>query len=127
MRITSIRWGMIAVLATLALTLALPAHAANKACFDWVCDTDTHYCQFDASCTQLDDLLWRYRWTFGDGSGYTLTGSSAIDHQYASNVYHTDVQLLVIPYSVDSFSVTCTVTVEPLYGPPQPTTSGRCE
>lgn len=114
--------------ALLLLALAFPstAQAANVACYDWVCDADTYTCTFDASCTQNDGMLWRYRWDFGDGSGPFLTGNPVITHQYPQYYSWGYVELTVVDYDQDPFSVSCEVVVSSQVGPPTGGSSGRC-
>jgi hypothetical protein len=109
----------------LALMLPVAAQAHNVACYDWDCNETTKVCSFDASCTELHGLLWRYRWDFGDGSGFVFTGSPTIQHQYSPSFPFPNVELRVIPYDVDWFSVTCQILVYNTFGPPRPT-SGTC-
>ena len=111
--------------ALLLVALAAPA-AADTACFDWDCNPSTHLCSFDAGCSSYTGPLWRFRWDFGDSSGYYFTGSDETTHQYPTgggNCYF-DVELTVFPWS-DPSSVTCTIVVEDCFGPPLGN-SGRC-
>lgn len=113
------------LLAAWLLAAAVPAEA-NDACFDWECDDSTLTCTFDAGCTTwTNGQLWRYSWDFGDGSGTTLTGNDEIQHDYSSGCWKM-VELTVIPFSADPFSVECEVLLQNCVGPPQGL-SGRCQ
>ncbi|MGD2114844.1 MAG: hypothetical protein PVG07_07320 [Acidobacteriota bacterium] len=131
MKTSNYKLWMIPALAALALAFALPAQAANQACFDWDCSDNSgspYVCDFDAGCTQLDSDLWKYRWDFGDGSGIVLTGSEEIQHSYdcdPSCDAGPEVELTVIPLSESSFSVECEILLFNTYGPPLPTL-GTC-
>lgn len=95
------------------------AEAANIACFDWSCNEfNTGACTFNASCTELTQgQLWRYSWDFGDGTG-GLTGNPVINHNYgAAGLCWTNVRLTVIPFSADSFSVSCEIIIRNCVGP----------
>lgn len=123
------------------LTLLLPAFlalpsaiaASNAACYDWECtpiNAPDHYlCEFDASCTELDGQLWRYRWDFGDGSFPVLTSNPVIGHEYfpccESSQYQPFVELTVIPLSDDPFSEECQIWMAAVTGPPIGT-DGSC-
>lgn len=98
--------------------------AATTACYSWNCNEDTKVCSFNASCSSWTGSLFRFRWDFGDGSGYSLTGSSTITHTYTSPPYPY-VQLTVIPLSSSEASVSCQIVVWNNIGPWQPT-SGNC-
>lgn len=104
------------------------ANAANVACFDWSCDpSNSGACTFDASCTQLTQgQLWRYSWDFGDGGG-GLTGNPVINHNYGlPGPCWANVELTVIPFSADAFSVTCEIIIRNCVGPAVGL-SGRCQ
>jgi hypothetical protein len=108
--------------------LSVNAHAANVACFDWSCDSSTGACSFNSSCSQIASpgTLWRYSWDFGDGNS-ALTGSSTTNNTYSSSsgCYYPTVELTVIPFNTDAFSVECEIVVWNCVGPAQGT-SGRC-
>lgn len=102
------------------LLLPVAAAAANVACYDWDCTEDSsapYTCTFDASCTQIDGQLWKYRWDFGDGSSLVLTGNPVIQHDYDGSDAGPEVQLTVIPLNDDPFSVTCEIVVYNPTGP----------
>lgn len=109
--------------------LSAGAQAQGTACFDWSCDSSTGICSFNSSCSTITSpgFLWRYSWTFGDGSGTFLTGSSTINHTYSTSggCYYPNVKLTVIPFNTNPFDVQCEITVWECVGPPQGT-SGRC-
>jgi hypothetical protein len=110
----------------LGIFFAAGAAEAQVACFNWDCDDSTGFCEFDASCTQNPGNLWRYRWDFGDGSGYTFTGSATISHQYSSaSCFYPIVELTVIDYNIDPFSTDCQIVQRQCVGPAQGT-SGQC-
>lgn len=92
---------------------------ATTACYTWDCNEFTKVCSFDASCSTWTGNLWRFRWDFGDGSGYTFTGSPTITHSYTSP--YPTVQLTVIPLSTSQASVSCQIIVFNNVGPPLPT------
>jgi hypothetical protein len=124
------RFVPLAVAVALGMIWASPGEAANVACFDWTCDSSNNgSCTFNSSCTQLTQgSLWRYSWDFGDGTG-GLTGSAVIGHNYGAAgtpPCNATVQLTVIPFSADSFSVQCQIMVRACVGPPIGL-SGRCQ
>jgi len=96
---------------------------AATACYTRVCNDSTYACSFDASCSTWTGNLWRFRWDFGDGSGFYFTGSATINHTYS--MPYPDVELMVIPLSEEPASVSCGIVVFNNVGPPLPT-EGEC-
>ena len=100
------------------------AETADTACFDWVCYVNGD-CQFDASCSSASPSIWKYHWTWGDGTSTGFVSSPLQSHAYASSVYTTTVRLQVWTFS-NMTSVSCKVTVREGAGNPLPFISGRC-
>jgi hypothetical protein len=116
----------IVALSVILWMVPLAAMAANEdACFDFVCDTDTEVCSFDALCSSADPWIWKYQWDFGDGEQTGLTGDSDPVHAYEPICYPA-VTLTV--HTFEGFdTVSCPIhTGANCPGPTSPT-SGRCD
>jgi hypothetical protein len=117
--------GLVLVALAVPVAVGTPAEAANNACFDWSCDPSSHVCVFDASCSTITTgSLWRYRWGFGDGTGYYLTGSATITHTFAPP--YPTVTLTLFLFGAPEVSKSCQITVFDNFGPPVGPYSGHC-
>lgn len=100
-----------------------PARAGDIACFDWSCNETTHACDFNAACSTIAHNLFRYTWTFGDGTSAN-TGVPTISHSYS--IPYPSVTLTLIFLNSSSVSTSnCGIVVWNSVGPAQPT-SGTC-
>jgi len=113
------------VAALLCLAFSAPAQAAPGACFDWICDTNTGACDFDASCS--GDTPLDYRWTWGDGSPrVNFWNNPYATHTYASPIAGAYVTLSVGYLLIGYYDITCWIQIRNVIGPPQPYLYGTC-
>lgn len=120
------RWILVLAVGFAALLAPAVAHAGSAtACFDWNCVAGT--CTFDGSCSSATPYIWKYNWTFGDGTGTGLTSQSDPTHVYTA--CWPTVQLLVANFEGDYDTVSCEISTEygGCPGPPHGATSGRCQ
>jgi hypothetical protein len=119
------RWTLPLVFIAAGLLAASSSYAANDACYTWNCNPSTHVCSFNASCsTTTDGSLWRYRWDFGDGSGYHFDSDATITKTIG--VPYPWVNLTIFFFGANEVSVTCQITVFDNVGPPIGPYSGTC-
>lgn len=118
--------GKLLCAAVLALSLFAGAEkaSANTACFDWVCDSVSQTCDFDASPSSITSgSLWRFAWNF-NGTGH-LTGSYTVNDIYF-NVPYPTVSMTMWLFGADPVSTpACDIVVWNAVSPPLPT-YGRC-
>ena len=69
-------------LLTIPCVLAFPAQA-DVACMEWSCNPATGSCSFDARCSYANPYIYKYLFTWGDGSSTGLTGSPLQTHTYS--------------------------------------------
>ena len=107
----------------LVLVAFAGAAQANTACYDWSCNPDTHVCNFDSSCSTINQgTLWRYGWDFNNESTQ-LTSSTTI--QYTFSTPYPYVALTLWTFGADEVSVKCQIVVWNAFGPPLPE-YGQC-
>lgn len=105
--------------------VAAPAEGAT-ACFDWSCDESTLLCDFDTSCSTGQPYIWKFHFTWGDGTQSNYSAVTSWQHQYTSSDAYPHVRLLVVPWGESMTEVTCQITVYNQIGPPVLPTEGRC-
>lgn len=111
----------------LGLVFMVPqAYAAADACFTWSCNSSGD-CDFDASCSSATPFIWKYSWTWGDGTSTGLTGNSTPSHDYGtSGPAYPYVTLKIYPWSDETDQVTCQIVARNVFSPPLPQ-SGTCD
>lgn len=109
------------------LIIAVPISAVADPCFTWSCSSSNlGECSFDASCSSAKPYIWKYHWTWDDGTTSGWVADPTPTHDYGSTgLPYPDVTLKIYPWGGTIEEVTCQVVVRNVVGPPQPM-SGTC-
>lgn len=116
--------GLIAIMSVLG---SAQAAQAATACFDWDCTAGGGACTFDASCSSATPYVWKYNFTWGDGTGTGLTGTPTQSHNYGSTgpAYPTVTLTIYFFDDPSSKTVSCDIVTRNVVSPPLPL-YGRC-